>query len=29
VALPLLDTRRRTDGNADIDAPALAAGVTR
>jgi uncharacterized membrane protein YczE len=29
VALPLLDTRPRTDGNADIDAPAPAAGVTR
>jgi uncharacterized membrane protein YczE len=29
VALPLLDTRPRTDGNTDIDAPALAAGVTR
>jgi uncharacterized membrane protein YczE len=29
VALPLLDARPRTDGNADIDAPALAAGVTR
>jgi uncharacterized membrane protein YczE len=29
VALPLLDTRSRTDGHADADAPAPAAGVAR